>query len=200
MDGSRKAAGDEGTMNSVGKSGPMEEGGANVNFFSVGLGLRLLALASTLGSVIAMVTGKETKSILVPLLTIPLTVVAKFNYSPALVYLVVANSAASLCNIYALTVSAASMSKSSPSVHTLFRLVVLDTLMGGIVASATGASTGVAYVGLKGNSHVHWDKICDVFGGFCRHVGVSSFLSLIASICFVLLTVTSAYSIYRRSR
>ncbi|XP_031485685.1 CASP-like protein 1D1 [Nymphaea colorata] len=199
MNGGNKKFGDEGAMNSSEKSGPIQEGAANVNFFSVDLGLRLLALASTITSVIVMVTGKETKTIQMPLLLIPLTVVAKFNYSPAFVYLVVANSLASLYNIFVLSILAPSVKKKA-CVHTLFRLVVLDTLMAGIVASATGASTAVAYVGLKGNSHVQWNKICNVFNGFCHHVGASSFLSLLASICFVLLIMTSAYSIYRRSR
>ncbi|RWW00610.1 hypothetical protein GW17_00036420 [Ensete ventricosum] len=67
------------------------------------------------------------------------------------------------------------------------------------MASATGNAGSVAYIGLKGNSHVNWNKICNVYGKFCRHVGSSAAVSLVASIVLVLLVVLSSYSLYRRS-
>lgn len=73
-------------------------------------------------------------------------------------------------------------------------------IMAGVVASATGAAGGVAYIGLKGNSHARWAKICGVFDKFCRHVGSSTAMGLIASIALVLLVVVSTYSLYRRTR
>ncbi|KAK8966253.1 CASP-like protein [Platanthera guangdongensis] len=67
------------------------------------------------------------------------------------------------------------------------------------MASATGSSGSVAYIGLKGNSHVLWSKICNIFGKFCRHVGSATALSLVASIVLVLLVLVSSFTIYRRS-
>lgn len=72
--------------------------------------------------------------------------------------------------------------------------------MAGVMASATGNAGSVAYIGLKGNSHVNWNKICNMYGKFCRHVGSSTAVSLVASIVLVLLVVLSSYSLYRRSR
>lgn len=72
--------------------------------------------------------------------------------------------------------------------------------MAGIMASATGATGGVAYIGLKGNSHVNWSKICNFYDKFCRHIGASALVSLIASIILVILVIISSYSLYRRSR
>lgn len=68
------------------------------------------------------------------------------------------------------------------------------------MASATGSAGGVAWVGLKGNSHTTWREICSIYGKFCRHIGASTFLSLVASIILVLLAILNAYSLYRRSR
>lgn len=72
--------------------------------------------------------------------------------------------------------------------------------MAGVMASATGSSAAVAYIGLKGNDHVGWTKVCNKFSKYCRHIGSSAALSLVASIILVLLVVLSSYSIYRRSR
>lgn len=68
----------------------------------------------------------------------------------------------------------------------------------GIIASATGTAGGVAYVGLKGNKHVNWNKICNVYDKFCRHVGASVAVALFGSIVTVLLIWISAYSLHSR--
>ena len=68
----------------------------------------------------------------------------------------------------------------------------------GIVAAATGAAGGVGYIGLKGNTHVQWMKICNLYGKFCRHIGGSIFVSLFAAAVLVLLVVVNGYSLYRR--
>ncbi|CAL9763677.1 unnamed protein product [Musa acuminata subsp. burmannicoides] len=57
-------------------------------------------------------------------------------------------------------------------------------------------------LGLKANSHVffptNWSKVYNVYGKFCRHIGSSITISLVASILLVLLVVPSAYSLHRR--
>jgi uncharacterized protein (TIGR01569 family) len=68
------------------------------------------------------------------------------------------------------------------------------------MASATGSAGGVAWIGLKGNTHTNWTKICNIYGNFCRHIGSSVFLGLVASVILVLLTILNAYCLYRRSR
>ncbi|XP_020587497.1 CASP-like protein 1D1 [Phalaenopsis equestris] len=165
--------------------------------------LRLLLFATSLSALVVLATSKQSKSIPVPIspqLTINISRSAKFSHSPALIYLLVALSATTLYSIISLIISATSFrSKSFPSSSKLFRLMVLDLLMGGIMAAATGSAGSVAYIGLKGNSHVLWNKICNIFDEFCRHVGSSTLLSLIASALLFLLVLLSAYSIYRRS-
>lgn len=71
-------------------------------------------------------------------------------------------------------------------------------LMLGIVASATGAAGGVAYIGLKGNSHVGWTKVCNMYGKLCRHLGASLAVSLFASIVLVMLIILSIHSLSKK--
>lgn len=78
-------------------------------------------------------------------------------------------------------------------------MMTLLQLILGIIASATGTAGGVAYLGLKGNSHVvGWNKICHVYDKFCRHVGASIAVALFGSVVTVLLIWLSAYSIHSR--
>ncbi|CAD5169410.1 unnamed protein product [Musa acuminata subsp. malaccensis] len=173
------------------------------NLFFLDFGLRLLLFASAVTALVVMVTSKQTKLISVtvaPSSQILVSRDAKFQHSPAFIYLVAALSVTGLYSIITMLVSLFSIASPSPSPKTLFLLILFDTLMAGVMASATGNAGSVAYIGLKGNSHVNWNKICNMYGKFCRHVGSSTAVSLIASIVLVLLVVLSSYSLYRRSR
>lgn len=79
-----------------------------------------------------------------------------------------------------------------------FYLVVFDALLLGIVAAATGASGGVGYIGLKGNSHSRYNKICDRYGSYCFHFGAAILLSLIGSITLLLLIWLSVYVLSKK--
>nr|GEV48988.1 CASP-like protein 1 [Tanacetum cinerariifolium] len=79
-----------------------------------------------------------------------------------------------------------------------FYFVIFDVLLLGIMASATGAAGGVAYIGLKGNSHTGWTKVCNVYGFFCFHFAASIFLSLLSSIILLLLVWLSIYVLFKK--
>jgi ABC-type maltose transport system permease subunit len=68
----------------------------------------------------------------------------------------------------------------------------------GLVASATGSAGGVAYIGLKGNKHVAWNKVCNTYDKFCQHLAGSLAVSLFASFVLVLLVWLSVYTLHRR--
>ncbi|PIA61630.1 hypothetical protein AQUCO_00300862v1 [Aquilegia coerulea] len=170
-------------------------GGAK--FSPVDLSLRLLVFASSLTAVLLMVTSKQTEFISVPGIPIQVPNTAKFNYTPAFVYFVVALSVAGLHSIVSILGSL--VRKQSHSNKLLFHYILMDLLMVGIVVSATGTAGGIAYTGLKGNSHAGWGKICNVYDKFCRYVGISLALSLFASVLLVVLVMLSTYTLYRRS-
>lgn len=173
------------------------------NFFGVDFSLRLLLFASALSALVVLVTSKETKNIPTGLQAPFPTLVpraADFKHSPAFIYLLAALSVTCLYSILTIITSSTVISNPSPSTKMLFYLILFDALMAGVMASATGASFAVAYIGLKGNSHVRWTKICNVYEKFCRHIGGSTAVSLVASIILVVLVLLSSYSLYRRSR
>ncbi|XP_059648917.1 CASP-like protein 1 [Cornus florida] len=167
-------------------------------FVVVDLVLRFLLFASTLISVVVMVTSKQTK--LIPVMGIPFPVLlsAKFNHSPAFIYFVAALSVACFYSIITTVVSFFALLKPGCSTKLLFHFVIIDVVMLGIVASATGAAGGVAYIGLRGNKHVGWQKVCNNYDKFCEHVGASIFLSLFASVLLLLLVLLSVYSLSRK--
>lgn len=173
------------------------------NYFGVDFALRLLLLACSVTALVVMVTSDQTKQIptMLPAPYPPyVSRDAKFNHSPAFIYLVAALAVTILYSLVTMLASASVISNPSPSPKLLFLLILFDALMAGIMASAMGSAAGVAYIGVKGNVHVNWMKICDKFGKYCRYVGSSVALSLAASVVLVLLVVISSYSMYRRSR
>ena len=68
----------------------------------------------------------------------------------------------------------------------------------GVIASATGTAGGVAYLGLKGNDHVGWVKICNVYDKYCRHLAGSLAVALFGSVVTVLLIWLSAYTLHSK--
>lgn len=172
------------------------------NFFMVGdVVLRMLLFAASVTAVVLMVTSKQTKAVQMPIP--PLFPVvessAEFQDSPAFIYFVAALSVAGLYSIISGLVSfLALLRPSRSSVTVLAHFLILDVLMLGIVASATGASGAVAYIGLKGNSHVGWGEICNLFDTFCVQVGTSTAISLFASVVLALLVILAAYSLSKK--
>uniref|UniRef100_A0A0D9WYB2 CASP-like protein n=1 Tax=Leersia perrieri TaxID=77586 RepID=A0A0D9WYB2_9ORYZ len=164
--------------------------------------LRALLFAVSVSALVVLATAKQT--VMVPVVLRPplvfAPVAAKFSHSPALVYLLAALCATSLYSLITAVSSLKLLSGSSSSAKTLFVLILLDVFYAGVMASATGTAGAVAWLGLKGNSHTRWNKICNTYGKFCRHIGSSTVLGLIASIILVLLVFLNAYALYRRTR
>ncbi|KAL5701392.1 hypothetical protein ACHQM5_026735 [Ranunculus cassubicifolius] len=170
------------------------------SFFLLDVTLRVFLLAACVAGIVLLVTSKQTKIIPVLLPTGQIFNVpnsAKFQHSPAFIYLLAALSVAGFYSIISILASLAS--KKYYSKKHVFLFTVLDLLMVGVLASATGAAGGIEYTGLKGNSHARWGKICNVYGDFCRHVGASTGLSLVSSIVLIMLIMLSTYTLYRRS-
>jgi len=150
--------------------------------------LRFLLFAASVASVVVMVTGNQTE-FFQP---------AKFRYSPAFVYFVAAFSVAGLYSIITTFVSLSAIRKPNLKTKLLLHLIFWDAVMLGILASATGTAGGIAYLGLKGNNHTRWQKICHIYDKFCRHIGASVAVGLFGSIVTLLLIWISAHSIHSR--
>ncbi|KAF5774147.1 putative casparian strip membrane protein [Helianthus annuus] len=163
----------------------------------VDVALRVLLFATALVAIIVMVTSKQTKMIPVaPGLVVPMT--AKFTQSPAFIYFIAAVSVACLYSIITAAVSVLALMRGGISTKMQFHFVMFDALLLGIVAAATGAAGGVAYIGYKGNTHTRWNKICNTHDSFCFHIASSLVLSLISSIALLLLVWLSLYVLSKK--
>ncbi|XP_019462726.1 PREDICTED: CASP-like protein 1D2 [Lupinus angustifolius] len=167
-----------------------------IDYFKFDVILRFLLFAASLVAVVVMVTSNETELVLYKGRPVPQP--AKFRYSPAFVYFVAAFSVSGLYSIITTLASLSVIKKPELKTKLLLHFIFLDVLILGIIASATGTAGGVAYVGLKGNKHVGWLKICNVYDKFCKHTGGSIAVALFGTIVTVFLIWLSAYNIHSR--
>ncbi|KAF2310999.1 hypothetical protein GH714_018988 [Hevea brasiliensis] len=123
-----------------------------VDYFAIDVGLRVLLFAATLTALVVMSTAKQTELASVPGSPVRVPVKAKFNHSPAFIYFVAALSVACLYSIITTLASLGVIAKPTYATTFLLYYVFWDVLMLGIVAAATGAAGGVAYIGLRGTN------------------------------------------------
>ncbi|XP_061367970.1 CASP-like protein 1E2 [Gastrolobium bilobum] len=160
--------------------------------------MRVLALALTLGAAITIGADKQTKVVSIQLLdTLPplnVPVTAKWHYLSALVYFVVANAIACAYAAFSVLLALTNRGKTK-ALWTL--ITVLDAIMVALLFSGNGAATAVGVIGFRGNSHVQWNKVCNVFGKFCDQLAASLILSLLGSVVFLLLVVVPMLRLHR---
>ncbi|EEF45487.1 conserved hypothetical protein [Ricinus communis] len=173
----------------------MKERGGRTNSFLV---LRVLAFVLTSTAAIVHGVNNQTETVPIqltssmPPLYVP--VVAKWHYLSAFVFFVVSNAIA--CSYAAISVMLSFCGKKSM----VPIILTLDLLMVALLFSSNGAATAIGVMGYKGNSHVKWNKVCNVFGKFCNQVAASVVLSLIGSIVFVLLVMLTAFRLHNKSK
>ncbi|XP_020221952.1 CASP-like protein 1E1 isoform X2 [Cajanus cajan] len=128
--------------------------------------LRLLAFVMTLVAAIVIGADKQTAIVSIKLLDsmppLDLPVTAKWHYLSAFL-------------------------RKGKGMEAL--ISVIDALMVALLFSGNGAAIAIGLLGLQGNSHVHWNKVCNVFGKFCHQATLSLFTSLLGSTAFLLLLV-----------
>ena len=72
-------------------------------------------------------------------------------------------------------------------------------VMVALVSAGVSAAAAIAYVGYKGNSHTQWGKLCGIYDRFCNHVIGALTASFASLIIFLVLSVMSICSLYRRT-
>ncbi|KAL8158056.1 hypothetical protein AgCh_002679 [Apium graveolens] len=164
--------------------------------------LRVLLFSTTLISVVALVTGKQTETIAIPFPPFRVSVSAQFTDSSAFIYSSAALSVACLYSIITTVLSFFALMKRGGKLTKLMSnaVFVIDVVLLGIVASATGAEAELGYIGLKGNSKMGSHKICNVYGSYCRHIGISVLSSSFASMVLCFLVVLRVKSLSRKNR
>ncbi|KAL2459235.1 CASP-like protein 1E1 [Forsythia ovata] len=161
--------------------------------------LRFLALALTLAAAVLLGVNKETKVVPIELVpTLPplnIGVTAKWHYLSAFVYFVVANAIA--CAYAAislvLTMTNRAGKKGLGMIITIFDLVMVALLF-----SSAGASFAVGLIGFRGNSHLQWKKVCNVFDKFCDQTAAAIGISLVGSILFFLMVLLATLNLHKK--
>uniref|UniRef100_J3KZV1 CASP-like protein n=1 Tax=Oryza brachyantha TaxID=4533 RepID=J3KZV1_ORYBR len=118
-------------------------------------------------------------------------VTAKWTYSSAFVCLVVANTM-----VFAFCAAALAACRR--------RSAVVPVMVGDLVAlallfSAVGAAAQFGLLGERGNAHVRWAKVCDVYGRFCERAMAAVAVSLIAAFADLVLLMLNILTIHKAS-
>lgn len=161
--------------------------------------LRFLAFALTLVAAIVVGVDKQTKLVsmtvasTLPPISVPVT--AKWHYMSAFVYFVVANAVA--CAYAALSLLLVLATRGAKKGLGLM-IITLDLVMVALLFSSGGAALAVGLIGYEGNSHVQWNKVCNVFGRFCNQVAGAVVVSLLGSAAFLLLVLLAAINLHKK--
>ncbi|CAH9109074.1 unnamed protein product [Cuscuta europaea] len=164
--------------------------------------LRLLALALTLVAALVLGLDKQTKAVTMQILptlppvNIPFT--ANSHHLSAFVYFVVVNAVACAYAAVSLVLTLANRKKNNTAAATSVMIITLDLAMVALLFSSCGAAAAIGVMGYKGNSHVRWNKVCNVFEIFCGQAAAAIGISLAASIFFLLLVFCAALNFHKR--
>lgn len=161
--------------------------------------LRFFALALSLAAAVLLGVNKETTTVPVTLLpslppvNVPAT--AKWHYLSAFVFFVVVNAIACAHAAISLALTLANRD-GNKGITTL--IILLDLVMLPLLFSAIGAATAIGLLGYQGNSHVQWNKVCNIFDKFCRHAAAAIGLSGAAAAAFFLLVVLATFNLIKK--
>ncbi|XAR58477.1 hypothetical protein NMG60_11013881 [Bertholletia excelsa] len=164
--------------------------------------LRLLGLIFTLIAAVVGGVNKESRVVAVtvidtlPPLHIPVT--AKWYYMSAFRYFVVSSAIACAYAAVSLLLSATASRTIQNGVD--LSLLVLDLLMVALLFSANGAAAAIGVIGINGNSHAKWNKVCNMVNTFCRHSMASFAMSMLGSVAFLCLVLLATLNFHKRSR
>ncbi|CAH9071788.1 unnamed protein product [Cuscuta epithymum] len=165
--------------------------------------VRVLAFANTFAAALVLGVDKQTKLIdiqivsTLPPVSVPVT--ANWKYMSAFVYFVVVNSIACAYAAVSLVLMLVARGAKSSRMTSLF-LIISDLLMMGLLFSGVGATAAVGLLGFTGNSHLRWNKVCNVFGKFCAQVGGAIFVSFAGATFFLLLVLLAALKLHSNNK
>ncbi|KGN57071.1 CASP-like protein 1E2 [Cucumis sativus] len=169
------------------------------NYHKVEMVFRVLGFV--LSFVAAIVVGLNNQTKVVPLAVslnsppLDYTFIAKWHYLSAFVYLLATNIIA--CSYSFLSLFLLLKNKSKDNILGLL-IIVLDTVMVALLFSGSGAAGAVGVIAYQGNTHVQWNKVCDIYGRFCKQVAASTVLSLAGAVVFMSLVVLASVGLQKR--
>ncbi|MFS7988438.1 putative casparian strip membrane protein [Helianthus anomalus] len=158
--------------------------------------LRVLALFATAAAALVMALSKESRTFAVPTsgnTPVKITMTAKFQYSPANIMFVITNGVATLHSLLMLSLMCFVNNKYDIKGLRFITFTALDMVT---IAVLSGAATTVAFMGelaRNGNSHTHWNKVCDKFERYCDLGSGAVLASYIGILLFMLVNLVNIF-------
>ena len=78
-------------------------------------------------------------------------------------------------------------------------IILIDMILAELLFSAEGATAAVGVIGRHGNSHTHWNKVCDVFSAYCDRMIAALVLSILAAVVLFWMVVLAVLNLYQQS-
>ncbi|CAM0946114.1 unnamed protein product [Alopecurus aequalis] len=75
---------------------------------------------------------------------------------------------------------------------------VLDQAAAYLLLTSCSAAAEVVYLAREGDRQVSWGEVCSYFGRFCGRATVSVALQVAALLCFVALSLVSAFRVFSK--
>nr|GEW44636.1 CASP-like protein 1E1 [Tanacetum cinerariifolium] len=112
-------------------------------------------------------------------------------YIPPPPFLVIANCIACAYSVVSMILVMLSRNKKT---QTQLAFLITDLIMMALLFSANGAATSVGLIGVNGNSHTQWQKVCYVFKKYCHQGAASIAMSFLGSFAFLWLVIVECSS------
>ncbi|KAH6808769.1 hypothetical protein C2S51_026552 [Perilla frutescens var. frutescens] len=160
--------------------------------------LRFFALALSLTAAVVLGIDKETKT--VPVMLVPdlppmnVSLTSKWHYLSAFVFFVVANAIA--CGYAAISLILTLIMNGKKGITMM--IIFFDLVMVALLFSSVGAAAAIGIMGYKGNSHVQWNKVCNVFEKFCAQAAAAVGISAGAAAAFLLLVLLAIFNLHNK--
>ncbi|KAE8664542.1 CASP-like protein 2B1 [Hibiscus syriacus] len=124
---------------------------------------------------------------------------ARFTDMKALVFLAAANGVSAAYSFIQVIRCVVGMVRGSVLVHKPLAWAIFtgDQAMAYLDVAAVGAAVQSAVFAKLGQTELQWMKICNMYGKFCNQVGEGIAMALLVSVCAVVLSCTSAFSLFR---
>ncbi|KAF5745464.1 hypothetical protein HS088_TW07G01048 [Tripterygium wilfordii] len=152
--------------------------------------LRIVAVAGTLASSIAMATTNQT----LPFITQNFQFRAEYNDLPAFTFFVITNSIVCGYLVFSLPLSIFHIIKSAAKKSRIV-LLTFDAAMLALVTAGASAAAATVYLAHKGNVNANWPAVCQQFDLFCERTSGSLIGSFGSAIMLILIISTSAVAI-----
>ncbi|KAK1319393.1 hypothetical protein QJS10_CPB04g00722 [Acorus calamus] len=149
-----------------------------------------------------MATATEVKTVpitIVPTLPpLPVALAAKWHHLSAFTYFVVSHAITCVYLLFSLALLV--VNRASNAKKLILILAIADVMMMELLFSGNSAAVAVELIGLHGNSHLRWNKVCNVFKGYCHQVGAASMVSLISSFLLLFMVILTMVNLHRECK